>query len=498
MRHVVASPCVCRVYCGLSELGLSVVWRCSATGDDIDLITFTNQIAMSLHRVGLAGAAVDLKEFHKLGKKWTRSATEKRDRLTKYALKHQMKEFSPTNDNQIRELLYERLGYPIFATSRKSGKPKVDKATLKRILNEHEESPFIKDLLEFNSVDKLSSTWYGKADDAKRKKSVGALIQPIPHSTLLGLLHFWIFPLRARTGRRASGGGEEGDPESRNSQNWPKPARGVIRSRFPNGKIAVCDYSRLEVVLVGWRAKDDKLLHYFLDGSGYIGVAKEFWGQEVKDGTLLYKATKSMVLGLNYNMGWWKLAEDLWFRAGFKFSNDWNTHVKRTKIARRKYLKLFSGLRHYIRDRIEEVTATQRIVSPSGRVRHFPHHGPESEGFWHIKNACVNYPIQSFASDITGGAIVDYEKEVLAYHGFSYNDWHSSLLTAPWDPICSPIFNEVHDELNLDLHKKTGKRDLEILIDCMRSCRSVKRLVPEFDLKLKMDVQIVNRWGDAT
>lgn len=470
----------------------------------MSLITFTHQIALSLHRVGLAGAAVNLSAFHKLGKQWQQDAARIHDRLTKFALRHGMKQFRPTNDEDIRSVIYKKLGYPIIAKTAKGGLPAVDKPTLLRLLKEHKKSPFISDLIEYNTKDKLASTWYGTGNTkTNRRKSVGELIVPVSRAEAarsnranIGLLHFWIFPLRARTGRRASGGGEEGDPESRNSQNWPSIARRVVVSRWKRGKIAICDFTRLEVVLMGWRACDEKLLDYFLNGNGYIGVAKEFWGQDVADGTPLYKATKSFVLGLNYNMGPWKLANDLWYRADFKFSEDWDEHCRQTRKARKRYLRMFDGLRRYIKDRIREVTETQQVVSPSGRIRHLPHHGPESEGFWHIKNAAVNQPIQSFASEVTGSAIVDYESELLHEHGLSYNDWHLALLERPWDLPCSPVFNEVHDELDLDLHPKTGKKDLAILVECMRRVRSLKKLVPEFDLTLKVDVKVKDTWDE--
>jgi DNA polymerase I-like protein with 3'-5' exonuclease and polymerase domains len=196
-------------------------------------------------------------------------------------------------------------------------------------------------------------------------------------------------------------------------------------------------------------------------------------------------------------MGFWKLALDLWNKAGFRFSDDWNKHVDETKKARKRYLAMFPGLRTYIRNRIGEVTETQQVVSPTGRVRHLPHHGEDSEGFWHIKNSAVNFPIQSFAFDVIGSGLIDYEQALLKEHKMSYRDWHLALLERPWDPPASPVFNQVHDECDLDLHPKTGKRDLEILVDAMRNCRSLKKLVPEFDLTLNCDVQIVSNWGQA-
>jgi DNA polymerase I-like protein with 3'-5' exonuclease and polymerase domains len=465
---------------------------------DDKLQTFTNRIAMSLHRVGLAGAAMNYKVFHKTGKAWKAEAEQLRATLVRFAHRHGMGEFSPTNDTHLRELLFTKMKLPVLERTAKDKEAKVDKGTIKKLIEEHGGGAILQKLLDFNGLDKLASTWYGTEKVAKnRKPSVLELIKSIPGRADIGFLHFWIFPLRARTGRTTSGGSEEGAPSSRNAQNWSPKARGSVVSRWKGGKIAVADLSKVEVVLMGWRANDGKLLDYFLNGSGYIGVAKEFWGQDVKDGTKLYKATKSLVLGLDYNMGWYKLALDLWNKAGFHFSEDWDEHCEETKAARKRYLGMFPGLRNYIRNRIGEVTETQQVVSPTGRIRHLPHHGVDSEGFWHIKNAAVNFPIQSFAFDVIGSGLIDYETALLKEHKLSYREWHEALLVHPWDLPASPVFNSVHDESDLDLHPRSGKRDLEILVDAMRNVRSLKKLVPKFDLTLKCDVQIVDNWGQA-
>jgi len=461
----------------------------------IDLITFTHQIAMSLHRVGLAGAGVDIPMYQQLKQQWSQDAARLHDKLMKLALRKGMKQFVATNDSHIREVIYDKLKFPVLVKTKKDGLPAVDKPTLKRLLKEHGKSEFIDTLIEFNAVDKLSSTWAGREDSKKKRKSIGELIVPV--SDVLGLLHFWVFPLRARTGRRASGGGEEGDPEGRNAQNWHPKARKMIRSRWKKSKIAVADFSKLEVVLSGWRAQDAKLIDYFLHGKGYIGVAKELWGQDVKDGTPLYKATKEAVLGLIYGMSAWTLAERFWFKAEYRYSEDYQEHYKQTMRLRKRFLRMFPGVKRNINRSIREVIETQQIISATGRIRHLPHHGVDSAGFWHVKNQGVNFPIQSYASEVTGSSIVDYEEALLKEHNLSYIDWHTALLEHPEDPPCSPVFNEVHDELDLDLHPKSGKRDLEILVDCMRNVRTLKKLVPSFDLTLNVDVQVVDTWGDA-
>src|SRR5690348_8899873 len=153
---------------------------------------------MSLHRVGLAGAAVDMKTFHELGTAWRQEAAQLKDKLVKYALRKGMKQFVPTNDAHVRELLYEILKCPVYATT-KGGEDAVDKFNLQRIQKEHKKLPVIDQLVAFNKADKLASTWYGV--EGKNSKSVSSLIRPLgaDGAAELGLLHNWIFPLRTRT-----------------------------------------------------------------------------------------------------------------------------------------------------------------------------------------------------------------------------------------------------------------------------------------------------------
>jgi uracil-DNA glycosylase family 4 len=464
---------------------------------DPKLRSFIHRVVFTLHRLGLAGAKVSRERFDELGEEWSLDALQAGDLLTREALALGMTEFVPTNKNHVRELVVRHLKLP-FSETTKTGLIKVDKVILKQYEKDNET---VKRLLQYSKAQKLASTWYGNQDDDEdngKRKSIAQLIDGN------GLLHFWINALGARTGRRSSGGGDEGTPESRNSQNWPVIARSIIVSRWPGGKIGAHDYKSLEPVLYGWIANDARLLDYFLNGGGYIEIAREVLRKQVVKDTPEYKLVKSMTLGTFYNMGDWKLAKDLWEKLNIRLANDWDTHLTLvTKMRRDRFFPLFPGLEGYIHRQIREMEKTQRVVAPDGYVRHLPHHGRpdrgatrKEKGWWkHLQNTAVNFPVQHFASMVTGSALVDIEQALLREHGISLRDWHKLLLEKPLDLPCSVIINEVHDEVTTDYNPRTYERDKEIVFTMMRDVPSLHKLVPSFNIPLKLEAKIGPAWA---
>jgi len=463
--------------------------------DPLPLIMFTHQMAMSLHRVGLAGAAIDMNTFHKLGRGWQLESRRFADILTRFAHKKGMKEFFPTNDDHLRTLLYDKIGFPVKFHTPKTHVPKVDKLALQTMLTvaeDRSDHKLIENLMHFNTIDKLASGWY---ESKSKRKSLKDLIELHPRDKYMGLLHFQIFPLKARTGRRASGGiDEESNTESRNSQNWAPPARKIIRSRWKNGKIAVVDFRKLEPCITCWVIGDDDLLDIFLNRGGYVDLAKDFFGKKIQEETKEYKMVKGMWLGLTYNMKAGLLAHNLWYQMDIKFSNDWKTHVEKTGKLIRRFFRKYPKLRRHIRKQISMLEKHQQVVAPDGAIRHLPHDGPETPMYWHLENQAVNFGIQRFASSVTGSALIDYEAALLKDHKISYSDWHNVLLHNPFELPCSPIINEVHDELDQDMHPKYGKRDLELLVHCATRVPTLRKLVPEFDVPLKVKVTVGPTW----
>lgn len=436
-------------------------------------LELTNRISQTLRRIYHAGAAVDLDYAKKLTRTFYQDASKAKAILTRAAASYGMTEFSPTNDDDLRELLFDRIGLK-GSERTKTGKQSVNKTFLKQ----HKDHKLVKALLEFNTHDKRYTT-YG----------VGLAKKFLPFSVeRRGLLRFRVNPLGARTGRRAS--------DKPNAQNWPKDVRKIVVSRFPEGAIADNDYSKLEVILFAWTAREWKLLDFFLTGNGYIAVGKELFGKEVKEDTDDYRTVKSIVLGIQYGMGAWKLAYQLWNNVGVKLSSDWEEHVECAARLRQKYLHKFPGIARYMYNQKRILLTEQAVTSLTGRVRHLPcPFGEDTPGFGHLLNQAINFPIQSLASDVTGSAMVDIERALLDRYSLSYEEYHYRLMIGKY-PTMPLLINEVHDDLVFDLPKGRRRENLELIKNCMTEVTTLRTLCPTFDVPLNTGVKVGSRWGD--
>ena len=434
-------------------------------------LELTHSIIQTLRRIYHAGAYVDKKYFEGIVASYYKDASKAKQSLQQQAAQLGMVEFIPTNDGHIRDALFDRLKLG-GAEKTKTGKASVNKTFLKQ----HANHPFVKQLLEFNTHDKRHST-YGSGL-ATKLKDVG---------DGKALLRFRINPLGARTGRRAS--------EQPNAQNWPKDVRLIVVSRFKDGAVADNDYSKLEVILFAWTAKEWKLLEFFLEGNGYIAVGKELFGKEVKDGTDDYRVVKSIVLGIQYGMGAYKLAYQLWNNVGVKFSSDWESHVEHAAQLRQRYLSKFPGISRYMYQQRQALIKNQQVVSLTGRVRHLPcPYGEDTPGFGHLLNQAINFPIQSLASDVTGSAMVDIERELLKEFKLTYEEYHYRLMIGK-PPEMPLLINEVHDDLVYDLPKKDREDALAFISHYMSEVPTLRTLCPEFDVPLNTGQKVGSRWG---
>ena len=99
------------------------------------------------------------------------------------------------------------------------------------------------------------------------------------------------------------------------------------------------------------------------------------------------------------------------------------------------------------------------------------------------------------ASDITGSVLIDFEEAMLANYELSYTEWHQMLLKNPLDLPFSVLINEVHDEVDIDLHPDTGDKDLEMLVESARRLHTFRGLLPEFDIIPNVSVKVAESWG---
>ena len=437
-------------------------------------LELTHRIIQTLRRIYHTGAYVDLSYTQKIAGEYFADASKAKRKLLAFASRYGMVEFSPTNDNHLRELLFEHCGLTATEKTKATGVASVNKTFLKN----NSKSEVVKTLLEFNTADKRHST-YGVG---LAKKFLGT------RDPRFAMLRFRVNPLGARTGRRAS--------DKPNAQNWPKDVRKIIVSRFTDGVIADNDYSKLEVILFAFIAREWKLLEFFLEGNGYIAVGKELFNKEVKEDTDEYRSVKSVVLGVQYGMGAYKLAYQLWNNVGVKLSSDWEEHVEQAQRIRQKYLDKFPGIPRYIWNQKRAVLRDQQVVSLTGRTRHLPcPYGEDTPGFGHLLNQAINFPIQSLASDVTGSAMVDVEEALLDKYSLSYEEYHWRLMEGK-PPVMPLLINEVHDDLVYDMPKKGLRDNLVMISEIMAGVPTLRALLPEFDVPLNTGQKVGLRWGE--
>lgn len=469
---------------------------------DTPLRRFTHRIAQVLHRMALAGAILDLEDLAAAQAEVATAVETLRSRLAGVAQHVGMAEIALHNDHAIRTLLYEKLGCPVRFYTEKTGLPAV---TREALADAAESAPpgvrrAIEMLQEYNRWEKIQSTY---------TLPLSTLVTPVGRldEHIVGWLPFNIHPYGARTGRRSS--------SRPNSQNWPMRVRRLVRSRWEGGRILECDYKKLEPVILAWLAKSERLLQYFTTGGGYLDVARTLFHTEVAQGTLEYRAVKSIVLGVHYDMRTPEMAHQLWAN-GIRFSADYEGHATETDRLRRRYLAEFPEISQYMARQREEAQTTGKVVTPVGRVRHVGVLGGKR-----AFNQAINTPVQSTAGDITGSALIDIEQAILAEAGVSYVAWYDQLirnrrayvrargeartwdLTAPLhacklqiEPRVPMLFNEVHDATLVDLPPEWVSRGTELVVESMRRVPTLRGLCPTLRrIPLDVEVTCAPRWG---
>jgi uracil-DNA glycosylase family 4 len=463
-------------------------------------LKIAHRIAMSLKRVELAGAFISMETFGKFAKETESKMKELAAQIKAIARSKGMKEFEPSNDHHLRELIFKRMKLTATRFTDKN-QEKVDKLTLKSFAKKHKYFPL---QLEYNKYEKLFTTYC---------ESLRGKFQPASPTVVGGVPVMWlptrINPLGARTGRRSSGANpfEDTDETGINYQNWPKQVRQIIVSRWRNGEISDNDYSKLEVILMGFMSGEDDLIDFFLNSpNGYCAVAKELFGKTVEPDTPDYRVVKSTILGVQYCMKKWKLAEQLRDQVGVMLASNWDDHVEEAGKVIDKYLRRFPGIERFQRACVQEVRKTGQVVGALGQTRRLPI-PPEPERsdkfawkVWrrhvgHIENEACNFKIQWLASLVTGTAMLDVEERLLREAKYSYRDYHLALLEKDW-PRFPLLINEVHDDLVYDHPPERRKFYAELIHETMQELPTLRRLIPEMrDLPIKVDSKIGPYWG---
>lgn len=445
------------------------------------LVEYTQRVGLTLHRATLAGVIICRESLAALQAETTERVQSLSRKLRELAVRcGGPNDFTPTRGRQVRDLLYERLGLrpPGYTVG---GEPQISRDSLRRLREtaEPDAVEVLDALLEWSQAAKLHSTY---------AVGLSRYLKSLPDGRLW--LQFRFRTMGAKTGRRSAA-----EP---NSQNWPRPVRRLVVSRWPGGRIVEADLRRLEAVIVAWLAEDHELLRLYADGDGYIGVARRLLGRELAETDPAYRNIKAIVLGVHYNMGPAVMAAHLWDR-GFRLADTYEAHEGETTRLHRAYLDAFPRLRRYMARMASSQRRYGRVVSTTGRVRRLDGHGK------HVLNQAINYPVQSLAADVMAGILIDLEDRIVEAAGLKTGQWHGLLLEQAWRaergempewPEIPTIVNEVHDSVLVDCPAGWVERLCALLDVSVRERRPLTELAPiTAGLPLRAKVSVAECWG---
>ena len=463
------------------------------------LIQFAHRLQLTLHRIKLTGAMVDMQTFEEMEARLSKDSHTAKLQLEQLARNtYGLPYFEAGNNFHTADLLYKKLKLPVIKRTA-SGMPSTDKD----VLSTFESHPVVQLVGEHRNKTKLLNTWFGSEDRVSKSPPLKDRLHLIQlGERRLGYLQFKLNNFGARTGRRSG--------DSPNPQNWPKTptnVRKIIVSRFEGGKIGAHDFEKLEVFLSSWVIQSPSLYEYFKHKGGYLGIAKELFKADIPKDTKEYVAVKSTCLGIQYNAYPKTIARTLWYKAGVKLDEDYEKHTEKTKKLWYQYHEMFPEYGRYKKEVERELLQTGQIVGALGYTRHLPcPNGKDTPGYYHLLNEAINFRIQWLAALCTGTALLDIEETLVnAWYEGDYVKYHTYLLDNANECIYGGdpewnnhphIINEVHDEITMDYPGHGDGGEVLVTTDCMTQLKTLRRWLPEFDLDLSVETTLSHAWHE--
>ena len=351
--------------------------------------------------------------------------------------------FNVNSPQQLGEILFERLGYPVLRKTRKTKRYSTDAETLEELAARG--LPLPEKLLRYRELSKLKSTY------------VDALPALLADD---GRLHTRFNQAVAATGRLSSA--------HPNLQNIPvRTELGQrIRKAFlagPGQHLVVADYSQIELRVLAHIAEEEAMIEAFRKGED---IHASTAGAVFEVSPLLVnpeqrRMAKVINFGIIYGMSAWGLARNL------GISKNEAEHF----IA--AYMERYPGVRRYTEETLAEARDTGRVETLYGRVRQLPDINSRNYSLReNAKRMAINARIQGTAADILKLAMVRVDRRLREEMPEA-----RLLLT-------------VHDELVLEAPEEQGQGVGDLV-------RSSMEEVAQLDVPLVVDVGIGKTWVDA-
>ncbi|MFH1255311.1 MAG: DNA polymerase I [bacterium] len=397
-------------------------------------------LALALVDMEMNGIKINTEFLRNIGKK----TDEKIKRLKKKIYESAGLEFNINSTQQLREVLFEKLGIPAAGVSKNKTGLSTGADELAKLKGRH---PIIQLIQEYREIVKLSTTY------------IHALPKLVNPKT--GRLHTSFNQTVTATGRLSS--------TEPNMQNIPVRAElgREIRKSFISGddyELLSLDYSQIELRIAAHMSGDKKMIAAFKKGEDiHTATAAEINQVELKNVTAeMRREAKSVNFGILYGQG----PHGLSAGADIPYA--------RAKEFIDKYFTVYEGVKKFIDRSIELARESGCAETLFGRRRFLPE---INSSVLQVRKAAermaVNTPIQGTAADIIKIAMIGIREMI----NEKYKSGEVKMLL------------QVHDELVFEVKKDSAARISAEIKDIMEN--AIKLEVP-----LLVDASAGNNWGE--
>jgi len=349
--------------------------------------------------------------------------------------------FNPASPQQLADVLFDRLGYPVLRRTAKTKRPSTNVEVLQELAARGYRLPAL--ILEYREQAKLKGTY------------VDALPRQIGSD---GRIHTRFHQTVTATGRLSSS-----DPNLQNIPVRTELGREIRRAFIaPEGRlILAADYSQIELRVLAHMSGDAALSEAFRRGEDiHRATAAAVLGKDPAAVTPTERrAAKTVNFGLIYGMGAYSLARDLGI-----------TPAEAQRFID-TYFERFPGVRRYMDGLRERARAEGVVTTLFGRIRRIANLDAANANVRAAaERMAINAPIQGTAADIIKLAMIEV---------------HRRLGSGP-----ARLLLQVHDELVLEV--PAGELDA-----VAHEVRDAMEHVVELDVPLVVDVGSGPSWYEA-
>lgn len=412
------------------------------------------------------GFAIDFDYAKKYQQELTVQVADLEERL-----KQELGDININSNQQLAEVLYDRLGLEDISKERK-----VDADTLKTLSVDCEA---LKVLLEYRELKKLLSTY----------------IEPLPQKVGVdGRLHGEFKQSGTATGRFSS--------SNPNLQNLPYPARGLIAA--PAGKIIVgIDYSQIEPRVLSHISGDKHLQEPYLTGKDlYSTLASRVFKvpiEECGDGSKYRKMMKTGLLAVMYGTSTFTLSKQL------------EISVEEAEQFIADFMETYPDVAKFIEDTHHKADIEGYVQTLNGRKRRFIGHKQVAKEYHRITKRIENILGRPFKNiweetQIPRELKMGYWKVAKPYGGICRKSVNAVIQGTAADIMKIAMINlfrhlktkgeewkiiaTIHDEVLIEVPDNITPAEIEELEEIMKTALPIS--VP-----YKVDTEISARWGSG-